>query len=263
MESLNPVCDLLIHRKRQDIADLLAEASIEFEYLDMGFSLQHDTITDLVHAAVYAPISAYDQLLALSSEDSGLIWSAIEDVWPNVEGKQAVIGYDFRLWTKSSAVTDYKDEFLSKEFEVPSLDKLPVSAPISTIIQERLDEVQLCFSQGAYLSVVLLSGSILEAVLLGAAENNPKVFNQSQSSPKENGKVKRFSNWHLSDLIDSAHEIGLLEYDVKVLSHQLRDFRNFIHPHKQIESGFRPDKHTATICFQVLKAALASISGSR
>ena len=257
------MCDLLVYRKRQDIADLLADAVIEFEYVDFGMSLQNDTITELVNAAVYAPISAYDQLLALSSEDSGLIWSAIEDVWPNVEGKQAVIGYNYRLRTETSAVTDYKDDFLRRQFEVPSIDKLPVPAPISAIIQERLDEVQLCFSQGAYLSVVFLSGSILEAVLLGAAENNPKLFNQSQSSPKHNGKVKRFNDWHLSDFIDTAHEIGLLEHDVKALSHQLRDFRNYIHPHKQIESGFRPDEHTATICFQVLKAALASISGSR
>lgn len=263
MESLRPVCGLLIYRKRQDLADLLGEAGIKFEYVDMGFSLHSDSVTDMVNAVVYAPMSTYDQLLALSSEDNELIWIAIQDVWPNVEGEQAVIGCSFRLWAKSSTITDYRDEFLSKEFEIPSFDKLPVPTRISTIIQERLDEAQLCLSKGAYLSVIFLSGSILEAVLLGAAENDPKAFNESKFSPKDNGKVKRFSEWHLAEFIDSAHDIGLLERDIKVFSHQLRNFRNYIHPHKQIESGFKPDEHTATICFQVLKAALASISGDR
>jgi hypothetical protein len=55
----------------------------------------------------------------------------------------------------------------------------------------------------------------------------------------------------------------MLTLDVKKFSHGLRDFRNFIHPHEQMASGFTPDQHTAEICFQVLKAALATLAGER
>jgi hypothetical protein len=51
--------------------------------------------------------------------------------------------------------------------------------------------------------------------------------------------------------------------DVKKFSHGLRDFRNYIHPYEQMQSGFAPDEHTAKLCFQVLKAALASVAGER
>ncbi len=48
-----------------------------------------------------------------------------------------------------------------------------------------------------------------------------------------------------------------------VPKHGLRDFRNYIHPYEQMVSGFTPDDHTAKVCFQVLKAALASLAGER
>ena len=36
------------------------------------------------------------------------------------------------------------------------------------------------------------------------------------------------------------------------------DFGNYMHPYEQLVSHFTPDEHTATVCYQVLKAALAS-----
>ncbi len=63
--------------------------------------------------------------------------------------------------------------------------------------------------------------------------------------------------------IDVACEIDLLKPDVKKFSHGLRDFRNYIHPYEQMNSGFTPDEHTAKMCFQALKAALASVAGER
>jgi hypothetical protein len=64
----------------------------------------------------------------------------------------------------------------------------------------------------------------------------------------------------LSNFIDVAHDVGLLKEDVKKFSHSLRDFRNYIHPYEQISSRFNPDKHTAKISWQVLKAAIYQLT---
>ena len=64
-------------------------------------------------------------------------------------------------------------------------------------------------------------------------------------------------------MIDVACEVGVLKLDIKKFSHGLRDFRNYIHPYEQMTSGFTPDEHTAKVCFQVLKAALANLAGER
>lgn len=156
------------------------------------------------------------------------------------------------------------DEFLEAQVTMPSLQKLPVESAVTGIIEDRLREAELVSKAGAHLSTIFLCGSVLEAVLLGAANYKPEQFNRSRSSPKNSqGKVKKFPEWTLSELINVASDIGIVEPDVKEFSHGLRSFRNYIHPYEQMSSGFTPDEHTARLCFQVLKLALASVAGER
>ena len=91
------------------------------------------------------------------------------------------------------------DGFLSKEFEIPSTRKLPVDFVVAQIIEDRLRELQITLSNQGYLSAIFLCGSVLEGVLLGAAQQQPEKFNRSNSSPKSrDGKVKQFPDWSLS-----------------------------------------------------------------
>jgi hypothetical protein len=153
---------------------------------------------------------------------------------------------------------------LKHEFTIPNVHKLPIEAQVIPVIQSRLDEALKALSASAYLSVIFLCGSVLEAVLLGAAQKEPARFNRASASPKaKDGSVKQFHEWSLAQFIDVACEVDLLKPDVKKFSHGLRDFRNYIHPYEQMQSGFTPDEHTAKLCFQVLKAALASVAGER
>lgn len=156
------------------------------------------------------------------------------------------------------------DEFLHREFTIPNIQNLPIETQAVPIIESRLAEARTALGVGAHLSVIFLCGSVLEAVLLGAAQKEPSRFNRASASPKNrDGTVRHFHEWYLSQFIDVACEIGLLKPDVKKFSHGLRDFRNYIHPYEQMVSGFTPDEHTAKVCFQVLKAALASVAGER
>ena len=158
---------------------------------------------------------------------------------------------------------DGVERFLDRDFAIPNVRKLPIEDSVVPIVESRLDEAQKALRVGAYLSVVVLCGSILEAVLLGMAQQEPRRFNSAVGSPRSGGKVKRFYDWTLANFIDVASDIGVLKVDVQKFSHGLRDFRNYIHPYQQISSGFTPDEHTAKVCFQVLRAALASVAGER
>lgn len=160
--------------------------------------------------------------------------------------------------------TQTANDFLNHEFTIPNIQKLPVEPLAIPIIESRLAEARIALSAKAHLSVIFLCGSVLEAVLLGAAQKEPARFNAAKASPKaKDGSVKPLHEWSLAQFIDVACEIDLLKPDVKKFSHGLRDFRNYIHPYEQMSSGFTPDEHTAKVCFQVLKAALASVAGER
>ncbi len=155
-------------------------------------------------------------------------------------------------------------EFLAREFAIPHIQKMPIDAQVVSIVEAQLNEARVALGAGAHLSVIFLCGSVLEAVLLGAAQQAPAIFNQANATPKTaTGSPKPFHEWSLAQLIDVACEIGVLKLDIKKFSHGLRDFRNYIHPYEQMVSGFTPDEHTAKVCFHVLKAALASLAGER
>jgi hypothetical protein len=155
--------------------------------------------------------------------------------------------------------------FLGVDFSSVSLSSAKVEPSVLPILESRLAEATRCLQAGAPLAVIFMCGSILEGLLLGLACTEPQKFNAAPNSPKDRTtqKVRSFHDWRLAELIDVACEVGYLKLDVKKFSHALRDFRNYIHPHQQMSSGFSPDKHTAEICMQVLKEAIASLSGQR
>lgn len=156
-----------------------------------------------------------------------------------------------------------EDDFLKLSFNV-DISKIGLEPFLSKNMSMRLREAEFCALGDAPLSAVVMIGSILEGILLGLAVMYPKDFNCSKSAPKNNeGKVKMFPDWSLKDLIDVATEVGCLKLDVKKFSHFVRDFRNYIHPNQQIICNFSPDKNTALICLQVLKAAICQISNFR
>ena len=153
-------------------------------------------------------------------------------------------------------------EFLDGGLKIPSIQNLPVEPEVLEIIQDRLKEIQICLLYGAHLAAILLCGSVLEAVLFGVAHKEPEKFNRSKSSPKKGDKVKAFREWKLAELIDVAQDTGYLQSDLRMPSHFLRDFRNYIHPNQQLRSRFSPNEHTAKVCFQVLVAALADVTAN-
>jgi hypothetical protein len=157
-----------------------------------------------------------------------------------------------------------EEEFLRRDLSEVSFDSINVDASLIPILESRFAEAQKCLENGAPLSAIFMCGSILEGLLLGIASANPKEFNTCTCSPKDSsGKVKRFHRWSLAQFIDVACQLDYLTLDVQKFSHALRDFRNYIHPYEQMRSSFAPDEHTAEICVQVLRAAVASLSGER
>lgn len=152
---------------------------------------------------------------------------------------------------------DFENSFLTREFSNVSVQGLGLEGSVVTVLEQRVKEIEKCFSASSPLAVILLAGSTLEGILLGLAIQHPRHFNTARASPKDNnGKVRQFQEWSLSNFIDVAREMLLIQHDTHKFSHSLRDFRNYIHPFEQMASGFSPRENTAKICLQVLKAAI-------
>lgn len=169
-----------------------------------------------------------------------------------------------RLLGKQHTREDSEDQFLRRDLSTVSFKKVRIEANLIPILETRFEEASRCLQSNSSLAAIFLCGSILEGLLLGTALANPREFNLAPNSPKDDaGKVKPYHAWTLSQFIDVACELGFLKLDIKKFGHALRDFRNYIHPFQQMSSGFSPDPHTARICIQVLRAAVAGLTGER
>jgi hypothetical protein len=112
---------------------------------------------------------------------------------------------------------------------------------LRNIIERDYSELTLkLFPDGAWKSAVIMAGSILEAILLDRL-SDPKWSAQAIASPAardKKGNAIAPDKWTLEYLINIALEIKLLPQDPANTIHQvLRDYRNFVHPKKEIRSA--------------------------
>ena len=99
LESLETLIRLLRHRGRWDLGNLLSRSGMEFLPIGDGFSYNGDNLVTLVRAMIVAPISDYDRLLTLSSEDDGIILGSLQEIWPydEQEGDILITEIGYRL----------------------------------------------------------------------------------------------------------------------------------------------------------------------
>jgi hypothetical protein len=140
--------------------------------------------------------------------------------------------------------------------------KLVQDQKLAEILAQRCRESIRTFEAEAYLSTIVLLGSILEGTLLDKIQSNPEQANRSKSTPKKDGKPLPFSEWTLSNLIAVACECDWLDRDVKAFSEALRDYRNLIHPREQLRHQIYPDAGTCQVARTVVEAALEDLTNS-
>jgi hypothetical protein len=105
------------------------------------------------------------------------------------------------------------------------------------IIERDYKELTLVlFPGGAWKSTVIMAGSILEAILFDILATDPAINAKAVVSPL--APKGPMGDWKLEKLIEVAADIGVLPAKrVDTFDQVLRDYRNFVHPKKEIRSG--------------------------
>lgn len=144
-----------------------------------------------------------------------------------------------------------------KPLPPPDFLNLKLEPGLGEILADRWEQAQRSLKAEAFLAATILMGSMLEGMLLAVLQKFPKEANTCQAAPHDprTRKVKYFADWSLAEMINVAHEAGWLDLDVKKFSHSLREFRNLIHPYKQMIVRTFPDKDTCEISWLVVQAA--------
>jgi hypothetical protein len=105
----------------------------------------------------------------------------------------------------------------------------------------------------AWKSCVVLCGGILEGMLIDALQTRKEEASRSYKKLKQKETAPNISRWSLQDMVDVAQDIGILGKGSFHLSHAIRQYRNLIHPAKQVAEGIEITEDSANIAISSIR----------
>lgn len=106
-----------------------------------------------------------------------------------------------------------------------------------------------CLTGKCWKAAVVLSGGLIEALLADQLLRDLAKAVAANSAPKKNQDI---STWRFVELINVAVELRLVSRSAEKLSHSVREYRNLVHPHKELKDKLGADEQEAKIALQVL-----------
>jgi len=147
----------------------------------------------------------------------------------------------------------------------PSFSPLAADPQMQAILNRRWDEVQQCIGCGAHLAATVMMGGLLESLLLARISSSPNmsaVFTARGAPHDKAGKTLALSEWKLVNMVEVAHELRWITKSAKDVGNVLRDFRNYIHPHKEYTDGLAISEEDAMMFWELSKAVTRQVLGS-
>ena len=139
----------------------------------------------------------------------------------------------------------------------PDFSKLISDAAMQAILQRRWTECVICIAHGAPLAATVMIGGLLEGLLLARInrENNKAPIFTAAAAPKDKqNKTLPLKEWTLQDYIGVAHELKWITVAAKDVGVVLRDYRNYIHPQKELSHGVSLSTPDALILWEIGKS---------
>ena len=151
-------------------------------------------------------------------------------------------------------------------------DQPPIFAPLipdeqmQTILIARWNESVACIMADAPLAATVMMGGLLEALLLARvnSEGNKESVFRAAHAPKDKdaGKTLPLNKWTLRHYIDVAHELHWISQTARDVGEVLGDYRNYIHPYKQLSRGVTLKRADAEILWEVCKSLTKQLLAS-
>jgi hypothetical protein len=144
----------------------------------------------------------------------------------------------------------------------PDFSKLVGDAKMQGILANRWRECITCVGAKAPLAATVMMGGLLEAVLLARVNretNKAPIFTAKGAAKDHNGKTKPLNEWTLQHYISVAHELGWITVTAMSVSEVLRDYRNYVHPHKEYSHGIVLKPEDAVLWWEIGKTIVRQV----
>jgi hypothetical protein len=139
----------------------------------------------------------------------------------------------------------------------PDFSTLITDVQMQEILKRRWLECTACIAANAPLAATVMMGGLLEGLLLARINreaNKASVFTAAAAPKDKQSKTLPLKEWTLQHYIDVAHELGWISATAKDIGVVLRDYRNYIHPHKELTHGISLSKNDSTLLWEISKS---------
>lgn len=121
---------------------------------------------------------------------------------------------------------------------------------LKEIIARDLYEAQLCFGSSSK-GVIVLCGGAIEALLiheLNKGQRKVKAVREFRREyPRITTNLNNVKSWKFEQIIKISGKVGLIDKGLVNIFNAIRNFRNFIHPYREIASKSSPDDNLASM----------------
>ena len=140
----------------------------------------------------------------------------------------------------------------------PTFDTLIPDQNMQGILVRRWNECVTCLHAPAPMAATVMMGGLLEGLLLARfnKETNQQPIFTAKGAPKDKktNKPLPLKEWGLKNFIDVAHELRWISQSAKDVGVVLRDYRNYIHPQKELSHGIELKSEDASVLWDVAKS---------
>lgn len=140
----------------------------------------------------------------------------------------------------------------------PDFSPLAGNQQMRDILTRRWNECAKCVKADAHLAAIVMMGGLLEALFVARANQMPDKtpLTSAANAPKDKvtGKTTNYQDWMLDSYIKVGSELKWITESAKDVADKLKEYRNFIHPAKELRYGVTLALNDSSIFWQVTKA---------
>lgn len=140
----------------------------------------------------------------------------------------------------------------------PDFSPLAGNQQMRDILTRRWHECAKCVHADAHLAAIVMMGGLLEALFVARAnkmpDKNPLTSAANAPKDKATGKTTNYQDWMLDSYIRVGFELKWITESAKDVADKLKEYRNFIHPAKELRYGVTLGLNDSSMFWQVTKA---------
>ncbi|MBK9118386.1 MAG: hypothetical protein IPM18_02125 [Phycisphaerales bacterium] len=140
----------------------------------------------------------------------------------------------------------------------PDFSPLAGNQQMRDILTRRWHECANCVKADAHLAAIVMMGGLLEALFVARANKmtDKSQLTSAKNVPKDKttGKTTEIDKWMLDSYIKVGHELNWITESAKDAADTLKEYRNFIHPAKELRYGVTLGLNDSSMFWQVTKA---------